>query len=515
MFRAIRNVFRLINIARILARHDALFVFDFLGWGPLPARLTRLFLRGPRRHSRLRPGQRLVAALQELGPAFIKFGQAWSTRADLIGEDMADDLSDLRDRLPPFPTTKARETVAEQFARPLEELFSEFADRPVAAASIAQVHYAVTADGDEVAVKVLRPGIEQAFRRDIDLFFWLAEIVERTQPAMRRLKPVEIVRNFSSVVDLEMDLRFEAAAASELAENFEDDPTFQVPSVDWQRTSRRVLTLQRMTGVSLSDRQALLDAGIDPKTVITNLLSAFLRQVFRDGFFHADLHPGNLFADSEGNILAVDFGIMGRLDMQSRLFLAELLLAFLMRDYWRAAEVHFEAGYVPADQSLDAFAQACRSIGEPILGRRANEVSIGRLLAQLLQTTEKFKMETQPQLLLLQKTMVVAEGVSRGLDPEVVVWEISRPVIEEWIRENLGPQARVRETFSQAAGLVRRLPALMEKAETVVEQLSGDGLKLDPESANLFTPEPGRTRPSDRTLIILGVLALIAIALLT
>ena len=515
MFRAIRNIFRLMNIARILARHDALFVLDLLGWGPLPARLSRLFLRGPRRRSRLRQGQRLVAALQELGPAFIKFGQTWSTRADLIGEDMANDLSELRDRLPAFPSSKARETVVTQLERPLEDLFSEFAEQPVAAASIAQVHYAVTADGEEVAVKVLRPGIEQAFRRDIELFFWLAEIVERTQPSMRRLKPIEIVRSFSNIVDLEMDLRFEAAAASELAQNFEDDPTFQVPSVDWQRTSRRVLTLQRMAGVSLSDRQALLDAGIDPKTVINNLLSAFLRQVFRDGFFHADLHPGNLFADPDGNILAVDFGIMGRLDLQSRLFLAELLLAFLMRDYWRAAEVHFEAGYVPADQSLDAFAQACRSIGEPILGRSANEISIGRLLAQLLQTTEKFKMETQPQLLLLQKTMVVAEGVSRNLDPDIVVWEISRPVIEEWIRENLGPQARLRETVSRATGLVRRLPALMEKAESVVEQLSGDGLKLDPESAKVYAAEHSRNRPSDRTLIILGVLALIGIALLT
>ncbi len=513
MFRAARNILRLISIARTLARHDALFVLDLLGLGPLPARLARLFLRGPRRGSRLRQGQRLAAALRALGPAFIKFGQTWSTRADIIGEELADDLAELRDRLPPFPSDRARQTVEKELGRPIEELFSEFTDQPTAAASIAQVHFAVTMAGEEVAVKVLRPGIEAAFQRDIELLLWLAEIAERTQPAMRRLKPVAVVRSFSDVVDIEMDLRFEAAAASELSQNFEDDPTFQVPAVYWPLTSRRVLTLARITGTPLSDRQSLLDAGIDPKTVITNLLSAFLRQVFRDGFFHADLHPGNLFADADGNILAVDFGIMGRLDMQSRLFLAELLLAFLLRDYWRAAEVHFEAGYVPADQSLEAFAQACRSIGEPILGKPATEISIGRLLSQLLQTTEKFQMETQPQLLLLQKTMVVAEGVSRRLDPDVVVWEISRPVIEEWIRSNLSPQARLRESVTQAAALVRRLPALVERAESVIEQLAGDGLKLDPESAKLIAAERGRGRSFERTVIIIGILVLIAVTI--
>jgi len=513
VFRAARNILRLINIARILARHDALFVLDLLGLGPLPARLARLLLRGPRRGSPLRRGQRLAAALQELGPAFIKFGQTWSTRADLVGEDMAADLSGLRDRLPPFATELARQTVVQELGDPIEKLFSEFADKPTAAASIAQVHFAVTMEGVEVAVKVLRPGIEAAFRRDVELLLWLAEIAERTQPAMRRLKPIAIVRSFAKIVDIEMDLRFEAAAASELGQNFEDDPTFQVPAVYWTLTNRRVLTLARMTGTPLSDRQALLDAGIEPTTVITNLLSAFLRQVFRDGFFHADLHPGNLFADAEGNILAVDFGIMGRLDLQSRMFLAELLLAFLMRDYLRVAEVHFDAGYVPADQSLEAFAQACRSIGEPILGKPANEISIGRLLAQLLQTTEKFQMETQPQLLLLQKTMVVTEGVSRHLDPDVVVWDISQPVIEEWMRDNLGLQAQIRDSVSQAAALVRRLPALLERAESVIDQLAGDGLKLDPESAKLVAAEQSRGRPSDRTLIVIGVIVLIAIAL--
>ena len=516
MFRALRNILRLIGIARILARHNALFPLALLGLGPWPARIARFVLRGPgRRAADLRQGQRLVMALQELGPIFIKFGQTWSTRADVVGEEMARDLGELRDRLPPFPTATARATVAEELGAPVEQIFASFDEQSIAAASIAQVHYAVTADGDEVAVKVLRPGIEEAFRRDIELFAWLAELVERTQPAMRRLKPVAIVKNFAAIVDLEMDLRYEAAAASELAENFADDETFRVPQVDWQRTSQRVLTLERMDGVGLSEPADLTAAGIDRAVVVTNLLQGFLRQVFRDGFFHADLHPGNLFADAEGNILAVDFGIMGRLDRQSRLYLSELLLAFLKRDYWRAAEVHFEAGYVPADQSLSSFAQACRSIGEPILGRPAHEISVARLLAQLLQTTETFQMETQPQLLLLQKTMVVAEGVARSLDADVVVWEVARPVIEEWMRDNLSAAARLRDGATRLGDLVRRLPALAEKAEAVVNEIADEGLRLRPDTVRaLAAARPGRRRWDGAIIALAAAIALAAVAIL-
>ncbi len=514
MRRAVRNIVRLIRIARILARYDALFLLDFLELGPVPARLARLVL-GRRRPGRqpLRRGQRIAAALQELGPSFIKFGQSWSTRADLIGERMAGDLGELRDRLPPFSVEAARATIESEFDRPVDELFPHFEPVPVAAASIAQVHFAVTAEGREVAVKVLRPGIEAAFRRDLDLFQWLAELVERTQPQARRLKPVEIVRNFAAIVDLEMDLRSEAAAASELARNFEGDPRFRVPEVDWARTSRRVLTLERMAGTSLNDRAALDEAGIDATTVTENLLRTFLTQVFHDGFFHADLHPGNLFADADANLLAVDFGIMGRLDLQTRIFVADLLLAFLKRDYERAAEVHFEAGYVPRGQSLNAFTQALRAIGEPILGRPAQEISIGRLLAQLLQTTTKFEMETQPQLLLLQKTMVVAEGVSRSLDPEVMFWDIAQPVIEDWIGKNMGPDARLRDAAFAGARLVRRLPALAERAEAVLGEIASDGLKLHPDTARLLQGNGRRRWPPERTLLWAAI-AILALAIL-
>ena len=356
-------------------------------------------------------------ALQELGPSFVKFGQSLSTRADLVGEDLAADLAELQDHLPPFPSHQARDIIAREFDLPIEELYSEFDDEAIAAASIAQVHYAVTAEGRHVAVKILRPGVEQAFQRDLDLFYWFAEIMERLQPAFRRLRPVDIVRTFNETVDLEMDLRLEAAAASELAEQFENDPNYRVPEIDWQRTQRQVLTAERIHGIPIDDRESLIDAGHDLEEIAGKVLVIFLKQVFRDGFFHADMHAGNLFVDENGNIVAVDFGIMGRLDRESRRFVAELLLAFLVGDYRRAAEVHFEAGYVPAHESVEAFTQACRSIGEPHTRQAGQRDLGGPASAQLFRITETFAMPTQPQLLLLQKTMMMVEGACRRLAP--------------------------------------------------------------------------------------------------
>jgi len=485
-----------------------------LGYGDWPRRLGRFFLPGPRAEMReLRRGQRLVAALEALGPAFIKFGQTLSTRADLVGDAFAADLATLRDRLAPFPGDAAIEVIEDAFDCSLETLFLSFDETPVAAASIAQVHYATTSDGRDVAVKILRPGIERAFGRDIALFRWLARIAAATQPSMRRLKPVEVVDKFAESSFREMDLSLEAAAASELAQNFEDDDTYVVPAIDWGRTGPRVLTQERIGGISLGARDALVDAGVDLDTVVTNLLAAFLHQVFRDGFFHGDMHPGNLFADTEGNILAVDFGIMGRLDLKNRRYLADLMLAFLTRDYWRAAEVHFEAGYVPADQSLDAFAQACRAIGEPILGKPANEISIARLLAQLLRVTEQFQMETQTQLLLLQKTMVVAEGVARSLDPEIVFWEKAQPVIEEWMADHLGPAARVRDNISSTLRVLRQLPGVVENAQSLVSQIAEDGLRLHPETVREIAREQARQRRLTNRLLI-GIGAVIVVVLL-
>jgi ubiquinone biosynthesis protein len=415
LLRGARNLARLVGIVLILARYDALFLF--YGVGPLGPylRLACAFMRRRRGIAALRPGQRLAAAFNELGPSFIKLGQLLSTRSDLLGEEIAADLAALQDRLPPFAGSEARALIEAEFGRPLAALYASFDEAAIAAASIAQVHFARTTDGREVAVKVLRPGIAAAFARDFDLFWWLAGWLERLQPTLRRLRPVEVVRTLSEIVRFEMDLRFEAAAASELAENFAGDPGFRVPQVDWPRTGRVVLTLERISGVRVDDRAAILAAGHAIDALLAAAAGAFFNQVFRDGFFHADLHPGNMFVAEDGALVVVDFGIMGRLDRLTRYYLADMLLGFLSGDYRRVAEVHFAAGYVSVEQSVDAFTQACRSIGEPILGRPLQEISIGRLLAQLFRITEQFGMETQPQLLLLQKTIVLVEGIGRRL----------------------------------------------------------------------------------------------------
>ena len=479
MFRTVRNVRRLWTTARLLARHDALFPLEYLDVAPAVVRAARWISR---RDAEGRPGQRLARALNEAGPSFIKLGQILATRSDLLGEELAADLSDLQDRLPPFSGAEARVAIETEFDEPVADMFAKFDDTPVAAASIAQVHFAVTNDGREVAVKVLRPDIEEAFARDLDLLHWGADLIERTRPDLRRLKPREVVATLATTVEMEMDLRFEAAAAVEIAENFEGDTDFKVPNVDWGRTGQRVMTTERIAGVSLDDRDGIEAAGYDPLDVTAKAARVTFKQVFRDGFFHADVHPGNLFVTPDGDIAAVDFGIMGRLDIRTRRVLGEMLLAFLMRDYRRAAEVHFEAGWIPADQSVDAFTQACRSIAEPILDKPQNEISIARLLGQLFQITETFQMETQPELLLLQKTMLVAEGTARKLSPDANMWMLARPLIKEWMEQTLGPEARVRDAFEGIASTVNKLPSVMERLEESANMISGGRVRLHPET---------------------------------
>jgi len=479
--RSTRNLARLIRIGLTLARYDALFPLDALP-AAIPFQRVGRALKLRHAGSLERPGQRLAAAFGELGPSFIKLGQLLSTRADLFGEEITLDLASLQDRLPPFPGREARALIEAEFANPLKDLFASFDETAVAAASIAQVHFAQTTEGRDVAVKVLRPGIVEAFSRDLDLFLWLARLSERLQPLLRRLKPAEVVEMLAEVVRFEMDLRFEAAAASELAENFAGDPDFRVPRVDWRRTGRRVLTLERISGVRIDDRAALIAAGHRIDDLVVKAAGAFFNQVFRDGFFHADLHPGNMFVDASGAIVVVDFGIMGRLDRATRFYLADMLLGFLSGDYRRVAEVHFTAGYVPPRQSVDAFAQACRAIGEPILGRPLQEISFARLLAQLFQVTEQFEMETQPQLLLLQKTMVQVEGLGRRLDPEVNIWALGRPLIEAWMRENRGPEARLQQGLETLADVIDRVPRLIRDLERLVGDWSREGVIMHAET---------------------------------
>ena len=455
----------------------------------------------------------LTTELLQLGYSFIKLGQLVSTRPDLVGESMAAALAALRDQLKPFSPSEVRNAVETEFSAPLETLFSSFQLDPIAAASIAQVHLAVTDDNRNVAVKVLRPGIERAFQRDLALFLWIADIAELRHPAIRRLRPVAVIQTLADITAIEMDLRLEAAAASELKSNFLNDARLEVPEIDWQRTARRVMTSSRDEGISINDKDKMRANGIDLSAVAVTLIQTFLEQVFRDGFFHADLHHGNLFVTSNGTIQVVDFGIMGRLEPNMRHFFAELLLAFLDSDYRRAAELHLETGILTSDQSVESFAQACRSIGEPILGLPANRISIGRLLGQLLEVTKTFSMETQHQLLMLQKTMVVVEGVARGLDPALDIWKTARTVVEPWVQETVAPDARLRDSLHRAAGAAKRIPDLISHAEHAAASLTSHGFRLHPDSAKAIAVAQARHR-RPLNILIGVVVALLAVALI-
>lgn len=409
----------------------------------------------------------ILRAITALGPAYVKFGQILSTRPDVVGDDLALELRVLQDKLPSFSDAEAEKAVAHELGASISDLFSEFS-APVAAASIAQVHHAVVREtGQDVAVKILRPGIERQFRRDIDAFYFAASVIEALSPSSRRLHPGDVVAHFDSVVQGELDLRMEASAASEFAATTANDAGFAVPKVCWELSGRRVMTLDWAEGVPLGDTEALRAAGHDLKATGQRVIQMFLRHALRDGYFHADMHQGNLKVAANGDLIALDFGIMGRIDEYTRRVYAEILMGFIRKDYRRVAEVHFEAGYVPADQDVDAFAQALRSVGEPIFGADASRISMARLLAHLFDVTEQFGMETRIELILLQRTMVVVEGVARSLDPSLNIWDVSGPIVEEYIADNIGPKAFVRDGLATLRVLSRygpRLPQMLDRA---------------------------------------------------
>ena len=410
----------------------------------------------------------VTRALTALGPAYIKFGQILSTRPDVVGSDLAEQLRVLQDKLPAFPTSIAKDMVARELGHPVEELFSEFSE-PVAAASIAQVHRARLADtGEDVAVKVLRPKIEAAFRRDVDAFYFAARMIEMLSPGSRRLRPMDVITHFEGVVNGELDLRLETAAAAEFAANTKDDDGFRVPEVKWDLSSRRVMTLEWVEGLPLGDPDAIAASGHDLVRLGEKVLTTFLSHALRDGYFHADMHQGNLKIAPDGTLVALDFGIMGRIDAYTRRVYAEILIGFIRKDYRRVAEVHFEAGYVPADQDVDEFARALRAVGEPIFGMDASRISMARLLAYLFEVTEKFGMETRTELILLQRTMVVVEGVSRSMNPHINIWTVARPVVEGYIAENIGPKALLRDMIKTARVLARFGPKLPQLAEAAL-----------------------------------------------
>jgi ubiquinone biosynthesis protein len=406
-------------------------------------------------------------ALTALGPAYIKFGQVLSTRPDVVGDDLALQLKYLQDKLPPFSTDIAKAMIAAELEVPVEQVFSEFSE-PVAAASIAQVHKARLAEtGQDVAVKVLRPKIERAFRRDIDAFYFAARVIELLAPQARRLRPMDVITHFDGVVQGELDFRLESSAAAEFAANTEKDAGFQVPRPIWYLSGRTVMTLGWAEGISLADNAAIDAAGHDRRELATRVMQLFLNHALRDGYFHADMHQGNLKVAANGDIIAYDFGIMGRLDDYTRRVYAEILFGFIRKDYRRVAEVHFEAGYVPADRDIDEFARALRAVGEPIFGMDASRISMARLLAYLFEVTERFGMETRTELILLQRTMVVVEGVARGLDPNLNIWQVAQPIVTDYVGKNVGPRALIRDLFETARVLARfgpKLPRMVEAA---------------------------------------------------
>jgi len=485
---ALTHILRLTRAAFVFAREGVFGVVDpalVPPPGQIPLKLARLIERRGAKY-----GPRLSRALERMGPAYLKLGQFLATRPDVVGVILARDLESLQDRLPPFAQAEAEAAISGALERPINQIFTHLGPA-VAAASIAQVHRGeVERNGvrHPVAVKVLRPNVASRFKRDLADFFFVAEKAEAHSAEARRLRLIEVINTMSRSVAMEMDLRLEAAALSEMAENTRDDPDFRTPIVDWDRTAHNVLTMEWIDGIALNDRARLEATGVDLPDLGRKVIQSFLRHALRDGFFHADMHPGNLFLDSEGRLVAVDFGIMGRLGLKERRFLAEILLGFITRDYRRVAEVHFEAGYVPGHHSVENFAQAIRAIGEPIHNRTAEEISMAKLLTLLLEVTGLFDMRTRPELILLQKTMVVVEGVARSFDPRLDIWKVADPVVREWIERNLGPIGRIQGAMSGASDLARlmtTIPVLAARAAAVVEHfevMTREGLRLSPET---------------------------------
>jgi len=474
---------RLIRAGFVLAREGAFSLIDTAAL-PASARLAIGTVRLIERPAVKKTGrvERLTRALNRLGPTYVKFGQTLATRPDIVGPEIAEDLSALQDRMDPFPETQAQKILDEALGSRAEGIGK--LGPAIAAASIAQVHKTeLTAeDGSTVpvAVKILRPKVAQRFSRDLESYYAGARLAERLFRPLRRLKPVQVVETLDRSARLELDLRFEAAAISEFAENGKDHPDFVLPSLHWNQIAPNVLTTSWIDGIPLTDRAAIRAADLDLKALAAKLLQSFLRHAIRDGFFHADMHPGNLFALSNGDVAAVDFGIMGRIGPGERRFLAEILYGFITRDYDMVARRHFEMGYVPADQSVEDFTLAIRSIGEPLYGRLSRDISMARVLGQLFAITELFHMQTRPELLMLQKTMVLVEGVARDLDPDLDIWTVTEPVVTEWLKRQTGPVGRLeelRDHGTRIMGFVARLPSIAERAERLLGTIEAEHAK--------------------------------------
>lgn len=522
---AVMHTLRLARAGLVLGQHGVRFIPKGVPV-PLPLRLANIvtaplrWIAAPFRRGEAK-ATRVGAALAQLGPSYVKLGQFLATRADVIGPELANDLRHLQDKAEPFSLAEARIAVERALGGKLEDHFIDFGPA-VAAASIAQVHKAyVMRDGIKtpVAVKILRPNIEKRFSNDLQSYYFAARLIERLYPPARRLRPVAVVDNLKHTTDLEMDLRLEAAAISEMAQNIAADEGFRVPSVDWRRTAQRVLTLEWIDGTPISHRAALEAKGFDVNALGLVVLRAFLRHAMRDGFFHADMHQGNLFVDDAGTVVAVDFGIMGRLGLNERRFLAEILHGLITRDYYRTAAIHFEAGYVPPHHTVEEFAQAMRAIGEPIHGRTADEISMADLLGQLFAYTDVFDMETRPELILLQKSMVIVEGVARDLNPNLNLWSAAEPIAKEWMEANLGIIGRLKDAGAGAQSIgdaLLKSPELLHKAIATLNGLAGmaaNGVRLDDASVERLAARNRKYSGARTAALCIIAVSLAALAL--
>ncbi len=519
----IKKIFILFKLARKLAKSDALNIASkFLK----PPTLIKIFFKilsfsffdKKAINFNIDQGKRLSDSLQSMGTTFIKLGQFLATRPDIIGNDLSKQLENLQDKLPEFSLYEAKEIIKKDLGSETFNSIIELSE-PVAAASIAQVHKAKINDNGtikDVAIKILRPKIKKIFNEEIDALMFFAFIIESIVKKTKRLKLVEVVFLLKEITNLEMDLRFEAAAANEYAENTKNDIGFRVPKIYWNFTSENVMTLDWIEGISIRETEILQKKNIDTEKIASDVIQHFLRQAVRDGFFHADMHQGNIFIDNNGDIVPIDFGIMGRLDKLSKKFLAEILFGFIQRDYKKVAEVHLVAGLVPNHVPVDDLAQALRSIGEPIFGQTVKDISGGKLLKQLFDVTEKFNMQTQPQLLMLQKTMVVVEGVARKLNPNTNIWKTSKPVLENWLKETKDPINSLNDTLNNTSEVIKRLPNFPEIMDKTNQALTFLASGQIPQNSNSYAAL--NDKKSDmyafRNQTVVGLLLLVIFGLL-
>jgi ubiquinone biosynthesis protein len=482
--KSIQQLFRLIFISRVLLRHglDDLVLSTHLF---RPIRFARFFTLGYwRKQVRNRShGQRIRQSLEDLGPIFVKFGQILSTRRDLLPDELSDELAKLQDQVPPFDSDVAIKIIEKSFNKPLNEIFNSFDRIPLASASIAQVHTAQLLDGEDIVVKVVRPGIEKTIRRDISLLYIIAHKIEHYWSEGKRLRPVEVVAEFEKNLIDELNLMNEAANASQLRRNFENSPLLYIPKINWDYCKKNVMVMERIHGIPVTNLEQIKNSHIDLKRLSEMGVEIFFTQVFRDNFFHADMHPGNIFVSTSdqhlGQYIAIDFGIMGSLSNNDQRYLAENFLAFFNRDYYRVAELHVESGWVPSDTRVDDFESAIRSVCEPIFDRPLHEISFGQLLLRLFQTARRFNMEVQPQLVLLQKTLLNIEGLGRELYPQLDLWDTAKPFLEKWMAEQLGVKSFVKRVKHNAPLWMEQLPELPGQAFHVMQQLKDGKLKVN------------------------------------